>query len=161
MLTGKQRAFLRSKATEIDTTFQIGKSGVSENMLSAIEDALEARELLKIKCLENCGYTPREACDGICTAIEAEGVQCIGNKFVLFKISPNHRRYDLDRLCMLENMQDGKKSFLKTTDKEKKNRETEKKGAHPKDLYKSIHSDKNPKKTGISKKSYILNKREK
>ena len=99
MLTGKQRAFLRSKATAIDATFQIGKGGVTENMLIAIENALAAHELVKIKCLENCEYTPREASDGIAEALGADGVQCIGNKFVLFKISPTHRHYDLDKLC--------------------------------------------------------------
>lgn len=102
MLTSKQRAFLRSKAAAIDTTFQIGKGGVNENMLISIEAALAAHEMVKIKCLENCEYTPREACDGICGAIEADGVQVIGNKFVLFKISPEHRQYDLDKLTVIE-----------------------------------------------------------
>ena len=63
--------------------------------LSAVDDALTAKELVKIKCLENCEYTPREACDGIAEALEAEGVQVIGNKFVLFRVSPEHRKYDL------------------------------------------------------------------
>ncbi len=102
MLTSKQRAFLRSKAAAIDTTFQIGKGGVNENMLISIETALAAHEMVKIKCLENCEYTPREASDGICEAIEADGVQVIGNKFVLFKISPEHRKYDLDKLTIIE-----------------------------------------------------------
>ena len=102
MLTTKQRAFLRAKATAIDTTFQIGKGGVSENMLKSIEDGLRAHEIVKIKCLENCEYTPKEALEGISEALDAEQVQVIGNKFVLFKISPEHRKYDLDRLCEIE-----------------------------------------------------------
>ena len=118
MLTGKQRAFLRSKATAIDTTFQIGKGGVTENMLIALEKALEAHEMVKVKCLENCEYTPREASEGICEAIDAEGVQCIGNKFVLFKISPSHRRYDLDKLCEIEEKKEKEK------EKEPKKRRT-------------------------------------
>ena len=109
MLTTKQRAFLRSKATAIDTTFQIGKGGVSENMLKSIEDALRAHEIVKIKCLENCEYTPKEAMDGISEALEAEQVQVIGSKIVLFKISPEHRRYDLDGLCEIETGKDAKK----------------------------------------------------
>ena len=59
MLTSKQRAFLRSKATKEDTSFQIGKGGISETLLSVVDDALTAKELVKIKCLENCEYTPR------------------------------------------------------------------------------------------------------
>ena len=51
MLTSKQRAFLRSKATKEDTSFQIGKGGISETLLSAVDDALTAKELVKIKCL--------------------------------------------------------------------------------------------------------------
>ena len=102
MLTSKQRAFLRSKATKEDTSFQIGKGGISETLLSAVDDALTAKELVKIKCLENCEYTPREACDGIAEALEAEGVQVIGNKFVLFRISPEHRKYDLLNFCEIE-----------------------------------------------------------
>ena len=102
MLTSKQRAFLRSKATKEDTSFQIGKGGISETLLSAVDDALTAKELVKIKCLENCEYTPREACDGIAEALEAEGVQVIGNKFVLFRVSPEHRKYDLLNFCEIE-----------------------------------------------------------
>ena len=102
MLTSKQRAFLRSKATKEDTSFQIGKGGISETLLSAVDDALTAKELVKIKCLENCEYTPREACDGIAEVLEAEGVQVIGNKFVLFRISPEHRKYDLLNFCEIE-----------------------------------------------------------
>ena len=102
MLTTKQRAFLRSKATTLDTTFQIGKGGVTENMLKSIEDALRAHEMVKIKCLENCEYTPGEAIEGIAEALDAEQVQVIGNKLVLFKISPEHRKYDLDKLCEIE-----------------------------------------------------------
>ena len=109
MLTTKQRAFLRAKATALDTTFQIGKGGVSENMLKSIEDALTAHEMVKIKCLENCEYTPKEALEGISEALEAEQVQVIGNKFVLFKISPEHRKYDLEALCEIENKKEEKK----------------------------------------------------
>lgn len=108
MLTTKQRAFLRAQATAIDATFQIGKGGVKETMLSSIEDALRAHELVKIKLLDNCEYTPREAMDGISEALDAEQVQVIGSKIVLFKISPEHRRYDLDRLTVIEAVKDDK-----------------------------------------------------
>ena len=109
MLTTKQRAFLRAKATALDTTFQIGKGGVGENMLKSIEDALTAHEMVKIKCLENCEYTPKEAIEGIAEALDAEQVQVIGNKLVLFSISPEHRKYDLEALCEIETKKDDKK----------------------------------------------------
>ena len=115
MLTTKQRAFLRAQATSLDAVFQIGKGGVNENMLKSIEDALAAHEMVKIKCLENCEYTAREAMDGISEALDAEQVQVIGNKFVLFKISPKHRRYDLDKLCLIDD--DKKKTSKKTAQK--------------------------------------------
>lgn len=109
MLTAKQRAFLRAQATAIDTAFQIGKGGVKETMLSSIEDALRAHEIVKIKLLENCEYTPKEAIEGISAAIDAEQVQVIGNKIVLFKISPEHRIYDLDKLAVIETKKEDKK----------------------------------------------------
>ena len=102
MLTSKQRAFLRSKATALTTSFQVGKGGVNENMLKSIEAALLAHELVKIKCLENCEYTPKEAMEGIAAAIDAEEVQVVGNKFILFKVSPEKRKYDLVNLTEFE-----------------------------------------------------------
>ena len=119
MLTSKQRAFLRSKATALTTSFQIGKGGVNENMLKSIEAALLAHELVKIKCLENCEYTPKEALEGIAAAIDAEEVQVVGNKFILFKISPEKRKYDLVNLCEIEEKKDKKpqKKEIKGTKK--------------------------------------------
>ena len=61
MLTGKQRAYLRSLAHDIDPIFQIGKYGIEENFLIQVSQALEARELIKIKVLENSGLGTREA----------------------------------------------------------------------------------------------------
>ena len=87
MLTGKQRAYLRSLAHDIDPIFQIGKYGIEENFLIQVSQALEARELIKIKVLENSGLDAREASNEICAAIGCEGVQAIGSKIVLFKQS--------------------------------------------------------------------------
>ena len=101
-MTSKQRAWLRSKASSIDTIFQIGKGGVSENMLKQIDDALEARELIKCRVLENCEYSPREAAEGIAAATDSSTVTVIGSKFVLFRISPTKRQYDLNNLKMIE-----------------------------------------------------------
>lgn len=78
MLTGKQRAYLRGLANDISPIFQIGKNGVEENFLIQVSQALEARELIKIKVLENSGLETRETSDTICKAVKCEGIQAIG-----------------------------------------------------------------------------------
>ena len=87
MLKGKERAYLRKLAHGIDPIFQIGKNGIEENFLKQVSDAFEARELIKIKVLENSGLDTREASDLICREVRAEGIQAIGNKIVLYKKS--------------------------------------------------------------------------
>ena len=89
MITGKQRAYLRKLAHDLDPIFQIGKNGIEETFLTQVKEALEKRELIKIKVLENSGLDAREASDIICKAIKAEGIQAIGSKIVLFKQSKN------------------------------------------------------------------------
>lgn len=85
MLTSKQRAYLRSLANSIDTIIYIGKGGMSEQILKQSDDALEAREIIKGKCLENCELTPKEASALIAEKTNAEVVQVIGSKFVLYR----------------------------------------------------------------------------
>lgn len=95
MLTSKQRAYLRSLATSLDTIFQVGKGGVSEEMCLQIGNALEARELIKARVLENSGYTARDAAEEIANQINADIVAVIGQKFVLYKESEKHKRIEL------------------------------------------------------------------
>ncbi|MBQ7315024.1 MAG: YhbY family RNA-binding protein [Clostridia bacterium] len=87
MLTGKQRAYLRSLAANMDTIFQIGKGGVSEELCEGLSRALDARELVKAKVLENSGYTAREAAEEIAAALGAQVVTTVGTKFVLYRRS--------------------------------------------------------------------------
>ena len=87
MITTKQRSFLRGMANRLDPIFQVGKNGIEDNFLKQVESALEKRELIKIKVLENSGITAREASDIICEEIGCEGVQAIGSKLVLYKQS--------------------------------------------------------------------------
>lgn len=87
MITSKQRAELRSKANELDTTLMIGKDGITENLVSELDRQLEARELVKGKVLETALLTAREACDELCGRLSAEGIQCVGNKFVIYRRS--------------------------------------------------------------------------
>ena len=84
-LTSKQRAQLRGLAMTEDTIIQICKGGISENILTQVRDALKARELIKGRVLENSLLTAREAADALAEACDAETVQTIGSKFVLYK----------------------------------------------------------------------------
>ena len=90
MITSKQRAFLRGKANDLDAIFQIGKDGIHENLIAQLGDALEARELIKIKVLETAMLTAREASEAVCEATGADPVQCIGTKFVIYR--PNSEK---------------------------------------------------------------------
>ena len=92
MLTSKQRAYLRSLSTELDTIFQIGKGGISEETCLQIANALEARELIKARVLDNSGYSAKEAAAEIAEAIECDVVSCVGSKFVLYKESEKKKR---------------------------------------------------------------------
>ena len=95
MLNSKQRAYLRSLASNLDTIFQIGKGGISEESCLQIANALEARELIKARVLENSGYSAREAAEVIAENIGCEVVACVGSKFVLYKESTKKKRIEL------------------------------------------------------------------
>lgn len=96
MLTSKQRASLRAMASTCDTIMQIGKGGVNDNLVKTVSDALEARELIKLRVLENSGYTPREAAEELAEATGADVVTVIGTKFVLYRESEKHKKIFLD-----------------------------------------------------------------
>ena len=95
MLNSKQRAYLRSLAANYDTIFQIGKGGISEETCNQLANALEARELIKVRVLENSGYSSREAAETIAEAIECDVVACVGSKFVLYKESTKKKRIEI------------------------------------------------------------------
>ena len=87
MLTSKQRAELRAEANTLETTLMVGKGGVTEQVLSEARTQLEARELVKGRVLETALLSAREASDAICTGIGAEGIACVGSKFVIYRRS--------------------------------------------------------------------------
>lgn len=86
-MTGKERAHFRSMANTLQPIFQIGKNGVSDNSIKQIDDALEARELIKITVLETSGEDVREIAHEIAGEVNAEVIQVIGSKFVLYRKS--------------------------------------------------------------------------
>ena len=92
MLTSKQRAEFRSQANSLETTLIVGKGGVTEQVIEQAEILLDAKELVKGKVLETAMVTPREACDAICEATGAEGVQIVGTKFVFYRHSEKLER---------------------------------------------------------------------
>lgn len=96
MITTKQRAKLRGMANNIETIFQVGKGGIGETLITQVSDALKAREIIKIKVLETSPVTARESAQQLSEAVEADIVQVIGNKFVLFKKNPKDSKINID-----------------------------------------------------------------
>ena len=95
MITSKQRAHLRALATAEPTIMQIGKGGISENLLKTVSDALEARELIKLSVLENSMETPRDVANELADATGADVVGVVGRKIILYRESVNNKRIEL------------------------------------------------------------------
>lgn len=95
IMTSKQRAYLRSLANTLEPIFQIGKSGISENLIQQLSDALEARELIKIHVLETAPDTAKNLGIEISDLTNSTLVQTIGNKITLFKQKEKNSKYDL------------------------------------------------------------------
>ena len=99
-LTSKQRAQLRGLANSIDTIVHVGKDGLGDNLIKQADDALEARELIKGKVLENSMLSAREAADALARATRSEVVQVIGTKIVLYRQS--HNKDKKDRIVLVK-----------------------------------------------------------
>lgn len=95
MLNSRQRAQLRGLANSLDTIFQIGKGGVTENTVKQVDDALEARELIKLRVLETSPVSAREAADEIAEKTQSDVVQVIGTRFVLYRESRDNKQIRL------------------------------------------------------------------
>ena len=97
-LSSKQRAYLRSLSNDLDVIVHIGKDGIGDNLVKQANDALEARELIKCRVLENSMLTAREACDELSALTRSEQVQVIGTKFVLYR--PSHKKDKKDKIVL-------------------------------------------------------------
>ena len=95
MLNSRQRAQLRGLANSMETILQVGKSGVTENTVKQVSDALEARELIKLRTLETCPTSSREAAEEIAEKTGADVVQVIGTRFVLYRESKDNKQIKL------------------------------------------------------------------
>ncbi len=88
----KQRAYLKSLAMELQPVVQIGKSGLTPELTAAAQEALDARELIKISVLQNCAEDPREMAQIIADRTHSDVVQVIGKKIVLYKQGKEDKR---------------------------------------------------------------------
>ena len=97
MLSGKQRSYLKKMAHELDPTVYIGKSGLTENIKKEMLTGFEARELVKVKIQEGCTLEPKDVANQLADELDAEFVQAIGRKFVLYRESKDHKKIELPR----------------------------------------------------------------
>lgn len=95
MLTGKQKRYLRSLAHHLDPIFQVGKGGTNDHLVRHIEEALEARELIKVSVLNNSVEDPWEIGPELAEQAGAELVQVIGKTIVLYKESKDRKTIEL------------------------------------------------------------------
>ncbi|QNO13592.1 ribosome assembly RNA-binding protein YhbY [Alkalicella caledoniensis] len=91
MLTSKQKKHLKSLANTLDSIFQVGKNDLSENLIKQLDDALEARELIKIKILKNSIVKKDDAAEEIAKATNSEVVQILGSVITLYRKSKKSR----------------------------------------------------------------------
>ncbi|NBK92659.1 ribosome assembly RNA-binding protein YhbY [bacterium 1XD21-13] len=91
-MTSKQRAYLKSLAMTMDPIFQVGKASVTPELITAIEEALRARELIKLSVLQNCADDPRAIAEMLSERTHSQVVQVIGKKIVLYKEGKDEKK---------------------------------------------------------------------
>lgn len=96
MLTSKQRAKLKGIASTTETILQVGKGGVGEPLVKQIDDALTARELIKLHLLETAPEEPKETAQALSEATGSEVVQVIGRRIVLYRKNPKKPQISLE-----------------------------------------------------------------
>lgn len=94
-MTSKQRAYLRSLANNIDAIFQVGKGGISDILLEQLNNAIEARELIKITVLETAPESAKELAEEIANGTNSVVVQIVGNKITLFRQKKKNSKIEL------------------------------------------------------------------
>lgn len=99
MITGKQRAYLRKISHDLEPIFQIGKEGVTAPLLDGLDKALNKREIVKVHILETAFLDTRDTCNEVAQRLNAESVQAIGNKFIIYRKSEEekYRKIELPR----------------------------------------------------------------
>ena len=111
-MTSKERAYWRAKANRLEPIIQIGKEGISDNLVAQIDDTLDTRELIKIRVhLETAPQTPREFADELARRLDAEVIQVIGGVIVIYR--------EADELRIAEKKKKRGSSTAKATAKKK------------------------------------------
>jgi len=90
MLTGKQKSYLRSLANTMESIIQVGKGGITSTVVTAVDQALTAREVVKLSVLNNCLDPADEIAAGLAQATGSEVVQRMGKKIVLYRPNPEN-----------------------------------------------------------------------
>ncbi len=96
-MTGKERAELRSECNRLKPTVHIGQEGISGNLLSALDDALRTRELVKIQLNQNADVKPKAAANDLAKRVKAEVIQVIGRTATLYRLNPELKRKKGDK----------------------------------------------------------------
>jgi len=94
-MTSKQRAYLMSQASNLDPIFQIGKASLTPEIITALDEALEKRELIKVSVLKNCIDDPREIAAVIGERTRSEVIKVIGKKMIFFRQAKKNSKYNL------------------------------------------------------------------
>ena len=94
-MTSKQRAYLMSQASNLDPIFQIGKASLTPEIITALDEALEKRELIKVSVLKNCIDDPREIAAVIGERTHSEVIKVIGKKMIFFRQAKKNSKYNL------------------------------------------------------------------
>ncbi len=97
MISSKQRSYLKGLAQQVDPTVYIGKQGLTENVVKEIDTGLTCRELVKIKLQEGTELSPKDVGNDMAEKLNAEFVQAIGRKFVLYRESKDNKQIELPK----------------------------------------------------------------
>lgn len=96
-ITSKQRAYLKSIATNITPIFQVGKSSLTPEIVTAVDEALEKREIIKLSVLKNCFDDPNEIADTLAERTHSNVVHVIGKKIILYRQAKKNPKIKLPR----------------------------------------------------------------
>lgn len=96
-MTSKQRAYLKSHAMTMDSIFHVGKASLTPEIIEAVREAIDKRELIKVSVLKNCFDDPKEIANILAERTRSQVVQVIGKKIVLFKQAPENSKYELPK----------------------------------------------------------------
>ncbi len=91
-MTSKERAALRALANTYETILYVGKNGIGDEVIKQADDALNKREMIKGKVHETCEMNAREVCTELCEKLDAEPVQVIGTRFVIYRQNKDEKK---------------------------------------------------------------------